>query len=52
MLLLQTEMIFGRSASDIAAAYATAATGEEMSRFRARQVVRDGKVMPPERLAR
>jgi hypothetical protein len=47
MLLLQTETIFGRSAPDVAAAYATAATGEEMSRWRARQPVRDGKIMPP-----
>ena len=43
-LLLQTETIFGKQAPSIAAAYATAATDIEMSRFRARQVVRDGKL--------
>jgi integrase len=52
MLLLQTEKIFGKPEPETAAVYATAATGVEMSRFRARQVVRDGKVGSPKCTAR
>jgi integrase len=51
MLLLLTETIFGVPDAGIAAAYATAATGVEMSRWRARQAVRDGKVGSPKRRA-
>jgi integrase len=49
MLLLLTETIFGAPAAGVASVYATAATGVEMSRWRARQAVRDEKVGPPKR---
>jgi integrase len=51
-VLLLTETIFGAPEPGIAAAYATAATGVEMSRWRASQPIRDGKVGSSKRAAR
>ena len=51
-VLLLTETIFGAPEPGITAAYATAATGVEMSRWRASQPIRDGKVGSPKRAAR